>query len=354
MSITDLTNGRHDDAPAACDSCGAPLTGGRFCAACGAAVADVPEPPTQPQPVVPQATFIEDEPRPPRRRVPVAAIVAGGIVLVAAIVAAAALALTGDDGPSADTVYRQQVAKAFGPVLGANRQLSQELGDIRGTKPSQARIAVRRAQQATTRAAGAVGALSAPAGSSDVAGGARQVLDRETAYLSAVSSVLSNPSDSRRGQLVTLSSNLTSAMSAAGPSIAGTSDTVSGADRLTSWSQQTARTLAARKRQAERRAARKRAAARGGSSGSSSSGGGGTQPPAVARGTSCGGGLYAGPNTTCAFAENVREAWGEAPGSVNTVRVFSPVTGQTYTMSCSPASSGIACSGGNNASVTFG
>ena len=117
----------------------------------------MPEPPTQPQPVVPQATFIDDEPSPPRRRVPVAAIVAGGVVLVGAIVAAAALALTGgDDGPSADTVYRQQVAKAFGPVLGANRQLSQELGDLRGTKPSQARIAVRRAQQATTRAAGAV------------------------------------------------------------------------------------------------------------------------------------------------------------------------------------------------------
>ena len=138
------------------------------------------------------------------------------------------------------------------------------------------------------------------------------MLDRETAYLSAVSSVLNNPSDSRRGQLVTLSSNLTSAMSAAGPSIAGTSDTVSGADRLTSWSQQTARTLAARERRAERRAARKRprraallrvivlerrrhAAA------------------PVARGTSCGGGLYAGPNTSCAFAENVRQAWARRP-----------------------------------------
>jgi hypothetical protein len=271
---------------------------------------------------------------------------------VAAIAAIAFLTLSGgDDKPSADTVYRQQVATAFGPVLGANRQLSDELGQLRGTKPSQARIAVRRAQQATTRAAGAVGALNAPAGSADVAGGARQVLDREAAYLSAVSSVLNNPSDSRRGQLVTLSSNLTSAMSAAGPSIAGTSDTVSGADRLTSWSQQTARTLAARKRRAERRAARKRAASRGTSSSAS---GAGSAAPAIARGTSCGGGLYAGPNTSCAFAENVRQAWGEAPGSVNTVRVSSPVTGQTYTMSCSPASSGITCSGGNNASVTFG
>ena len=349
MSTTGLTNGTTPTVPKFCDIL---RRSARAPAGLCASLADEPLPTAAGARRSPTCSLGFLPGRLPRRRPPTAAATAGRFVLV--VRCAVALLTAGSDAPSADTVYRQQVAKASGPVLGANKQLSEELGDLRGTKPSQARIAVRRAQQATTRAAGAVGALNAPAGSADVAGGARQVLDRETAYLSAVSSVLNNPSDSRRGQLVTLSSNLTSAMSAAGPSIAGTSDTVSGADRLTSWSQQTARTLAARERRAERRAARKRAAARGTSSGSSASSGGGTQPPAVARGTSCGGGLYAGPNTSCSFAENVRQAWGEAPGTVNTVRVFSPVTGQTYTMSCSPASSGITCSGGNNASVTFG
>ena len=36
-----------------------------------------------------------------------------------------------------------------------------------------------------------------------------------------------------------------------------------------------------------------------------------------------------------------------------TVQVYSPVTGQTYTMSCSPAGSGVTCSGGNGASVSW-
>jgi hypothetical protein len=58
--------------------------------------------------------------------------------------------------------------------------------------------------------------------------------------------------------------------------------------------------------------------------------------------------------TSCPFALLVRQAWEAAPGATNTLRVFSPVTGQVYTMSCAPSGSGITCSGGNNASVTFG
>ena len=74
------------------------------------------------------------------------------------------------------------------------------------------------------------------------------------------------------------------------------------------------------------------------------SGGGGQTP--------CGGGLSVGPNTTCAFAENVRSAYGASgPG---TVAVFSPVTNQTYSMTCNnQAKSGVVCTGGNNASVYF-
>jgi hypothetical protein len=35
------------------------------------------------------------------------------------------------------------------------------------------------------------------------------------------------------------------------------------------------------------------------------------------------------------------------------VRVFSPVTDQTYTMSCDSSGGTVTCAGGNNASVSF-
>jgi hypothetical protein len=73
--------------------------------------------------------------------------------------------------------------------------------------------------------------------------------------------------------------------------------------------------------------------------------------PAATRTTACGGGLYAGPATSCAFAVNVRAAYGaHGPG---TVMVYSPVTRRTYAMSCSGVSP-VTCTGGDNASVSFG
>ena len=63
-----------------------------------------------------------------------------------------------------------------------------------------------------------------------------------------------------------------------------------------------------------------------------------------------GDGLTVGPNTTCAFAVNVRAAYyRHGPG---TVCAYSPVTRQTYLMSCSRGAI-VTCTGGNNASVYF-
>jgi hypothetical protein len=71
---------------------------------------------------------------------------------------------------------------------------------------------------------------------------------------------------------------------------------------------------------------------------------------AVSNDTPCGGGLAVGPHTTCAFAENVRSAYdANGPG---TVVVYSPVTEQTYPMTCSTATP-VVCTGGNDASVYF-
>ena len=67
-------------------------------------------------------------------------------------------------------------------------------------------------------------------------------------------------------------------------------------------------------------------------------------------GSSCGGGLSVGANTTCAFAENVRSAYDSSgPG---TVMAYSPVTTRMYAMSCSTGPS-VVCTGGDNASVYF-
>jgi hypothetical protein len=84
-------------------------------------------------------------------------------------------------------------------------------------------------------------------------------------------------------------------------------------------------------------------------------GGGGTTTTTtavpIAGPTDCGSGLTAGANTSCAFAENVRAAYNRSGSSV--LYVESPVTGQTYRMYCTGGATHV-CTGGNNASVTFG
>jgi hypothetical protein len=384
MSTTETIDGWVAEPPEHCESCGALVTGGRFCSACGHEIAapvealpeheqawaaefagpglhgaaeprphDEPYEPYEPhaaggwpdEPLYAAPTAVHAPPAPGAGKRRVLVIVAAVVALLVAAGAAAAIVLTssGDPEAAADLAYRKQVAAAFGPVLGANREVSDELGSLRGTRPADARAAVRRARQATTLATGAIGALAVPAGSERLARDARVVLDREGAYLSAVAAVLARPSDPTRAELRTLSSNLTGALSAAGPAVAGRSQTVSGTDELAAWAQRASRTL-------ERRAAaKKRARVRGATPVSP----GATPPVPPASGQPCGGGVYAGPNTSCAFARNVRAAYYEAPGRSATVRVFSPVTDTTYTMSCAPSGSAVTCSGGNDASVTF-
>jgi hypothetical protein len=262
----------------------------------------------------------------------IAAIAAGVVVLVAGIVVAVLVLSGGDDN---DVAYKEKVATAFGPVLGANQEVSDALGKLQGTKTQDGISAVRRAQQATTMASGALSALSAPSGSEDLASKAREVIVRENAYLPAVGAVLANPASASRNEIQSLESNLVSALSAAGPAVAGPTQTVSGADALSRWAPKAEASL---KKKAKKRKPKQPA------------------PPKsnpYASGRNCGGSLYAGPATSCEFAENVRIAWLAAPGLTNSVQVFSPVTHQTYTMDCAPSGNGITCSGGNNASVTF-
>jgi hypothetical protein len=133
---------------------------------------------------------------------------------------------------------------------------------------------------------------------------------------------------------------------------AGTS--LSGADNLIAWANGAA--AAAREGADKEKPHPPGSGSSSGASTSSSGGGsstssaGGSSTPAS---TDCGGGIIAGPNTSCPFALNVHAAWQAAPGVNNTVQAYSPVTGQTYTMTCAQAGAGITCSGGNNASVSW-
>ena len=52
--------------------------------------------------------------------------------------------------------------------------------------------------------------------------------------------------------------------------------------------------------------------------------------------SNCGGGLTAGANTSCPFAENVRAAFEESGSGI--LNVYSPTTGKTYRMYCTSGS----------------
>jgi len=70
-------------------------------------------------------------------------------------------------------------------------------------------------------------------------------------------------------------------------------------------------------------------------------------------------GVMSGTPTSCAFADNVHDAWNSQQS--NPVYAYSPVTGQTYTMNCVPGEAtvgriqvdGWICYGGKNAQVVL-
>jgi hypothetical protein len=76
--------------------------------------------------------------------------------------------------------------------------------------------------------------------------------------------------------------------------------------------------------------------------------------------TDCGGGVLANGNASCPFAQNVREQYrsanpkgGASAAESWTIDVWSPVTKQSYTMTCVREAGGVTCRGGNDAAVWF-
>lgn len=80
------------------------------------------------------------------------------------------------------------------------------------------------------------------------------------------------------------------------------------------------------------------------------SNGGSAAPATPSSGsTSCGDGLSVNSRTSCPFARNVKDTY-EGSGGASTIDVYSPVTGQTYRMTCSSGLP-VVCTGGNGATV---
>ena len=111
-----------------------------------------------------------------------------------------------------------------------------------------------------------------------------------------------------------------------------------------------------RARQAQRETARLRKEvdqlkSRQDAAAASGAGGAGDAAATVTGSRSCADGLSANSATSCPFAENVRSAYFSS-GQASTIAVYSPVTGQTYTMRCSSGSPHV-CEGANDAAVYF-
>jgi hypothetical protein len=364
-----------------CPQCGH-LTGeGRFCPGCGQAI-DTPAgmsaaTAVQP-PLTPPGPHASNPPssNPPSSNPPSGAppsntpsrfravlIAAGGALGLVAIALAAIIVVSGS-GSNANAVYHQKLTGALAPVLAANTTLSSSLQSLSGTDTTTAKNAAIQAQTAVVGARGAVAVLTVPSASAQLSQQVQQALTQESGYLHAVSATLSNPTTGNASQLQPLATSASSALVPLGGVAPGIGVSLSGTDALNSWA--SGRVAAAARASAAAATASRRAqqrtvdqaasaaqqassAAQQAASASSS----GSAASASSSGTDCGNGLHAGPNTSCPFAQSVQAAWEAAPGTTNTVQASSPVTGLTYTMNCSPAGSGITCSGGNNASVSW-
>jgi hypothetical protein len=75
----------------------------------------------------------------------------------------------------------------------------------------------------------------------------------------------------------------------------------------------------------------------------------GFPPGAVA---ACGGTLFVGPSTSCAFALNVQQAYLQTAGGDRVVSAFSPAAGRTYRLLCA-SSSPTTCTSPDHETVYF-
>lgn len=338
-----------------CSNCGAFADDARFCPQCGLALGDldVHQPGARGNP--PHVGSGGAAGSAPRGSRAVVLTVAGVLGLIAVAVAAIILANgsgKASGGPAnssggSDAAYRAKLQSALNPLVSANQALSSALNAMDGSRHTiaAAQNTTSAAESAVTSARGAINVLNAPAGDSTLAQQVQQALTDEAGYLQGISSTLQTPVGNSAATLQPLATSAQSALVPLSAVSPGLQNSLGGTSNLIAWSNGAAD---AAHRQQQNQGGASGAAGNSSASSSASS----SNPYAGMR--ACGGDLYAGPNTTCPFAANVQAAYNQAPGTVATVQVYSPVTGQTYSMSCSPAGAGVTCSGGNDASVSWG
>lgn len=343
--------------PRFCPECGHAAGDGTFCPGCGAPLASGVHEYATPPPDQPAQTMAP----PPEKHDHTTrnVLIAAGVLGAVAIAVAAIIILTTSSSSSSNNTqasYRAKLTPALAPLIAANQSLSSSLQALDGSKTtvSASQRTTVLTQQALVSTRGAVGVLAAPSSDSTLSQQVQQALTDENGYLQAVSSTLGNPGTST--QVRALATGAQSALVPLAVVAPGAPSSLTGSDNLISWAQGAAAAAAAAAAKNAKQASasgNSSSGSSGSSSGSSGSSGGSSGGGTVSGSTDCGGGIIAGPNTSCPFAQNVHEAWLGAPGSTNTLQVYSPVTNQTYTMTCAPAGAGITCSGANNASVSW-
>jgi hypothetical protein len=290
-----------------------------------------------------------------KRRSRLALILAGLALGLAAIAVAAIVLLNGHDSSDTTASYRSKLTGALSPVVAANTSVSNSLQSLQGTNTTTAKNAANQAQSAISSARGAVGALSVPSDSTQLSQQVQQALTQEDGYMQAVTATLSSQNAENIAQLRSAATQTQSALVPLAGVAAGASGSVNGSDALASWANGRINAAKVAQNKAHKAVAHKTSHTATTTTTTTVAAPSTPAPSApTSGGTDCGGGLHAGPNTTCPFAENVQLAWENAPaGEQNSLQVFSPVTDQTYTMTCTEAGAGVSCTGANNASVSW-
>ncbi len=237
--------------------------------------------------------------------------------------------------------YRTAMQGALRPMVEASPSVTTALRGLDGPGTSAARAAVSAARSATDDARAALNRIEAPEEAASDLRAARQSLSRQTTYLAAIDAVLRDPTSDQRDQLPSAEQALQSSLSDIAPASQDWGDDVGGASELVSWARERSRArqrsaaAAARRRRAEEaeQAANAAAAATAAAQGS--------QP------SDCGEGVTAGPNTSCEFAFDVRDAWRAVPGMTARVGVYDRRLGRSLSMYCTPVGNGMRCTSGS-------
>jgi hypothetical protein len=302
----------------------------------------------------PVTTPLSMSPQPPRRSRKhwVWIALAGGAFLAALAALAVVLVVnTGKSTPAVNpaTVYQQKLSSTLTPVVAANQTLSASLQSLDGSKASihNSKTATTNAQQALTAANGAVAIITVPSSSTQLSQQAKQALTQENGYLQSVSTTLGDPTGNTTASVQPLASATSSAFVPLASVAPRGSASIYGVDNILAWSQGA---TAAANRNAPRAVVNNNTTV--------------VNPPVVVTPPSSSGGA---PNsgsmrfcdqniqadsisTSCQLAENTFVAywnsgsldsgWGDA-----TVTAFSPVTNQSYSMSCTTDQVTVNCFG---------